>query len=63
MGLVRVQAKSLNQAYTIASKRFEPGRRSHGGRVYDRALYMDGDRLVLLEDLRWQLEQRISNAS
>ena len=32
---VIVEVKSLNHAYTTASLRLEPYRRSHGGRIYD----------------------------
>lgn len=55
---VRVKAKSLNQAYSIASRRLEPERRGHGGRTYDRFLYVDREarRAILLEEIRLKLE-------
>jgi len=34
-----VQVKSLNHAYTAASLRLQPTRRSHSGRVYDHVAF------------------------
>jgi hypothetical protein len=51
-GLLRVRADSLNHAYTIASRRLEPGRRTHGGSAYTHLVFVDKDRRILLEDIR-----------
>jgi hypothetical protein len=45
-GQLVVQADSLNQAYTLASMRFEPARRSHTGRIYDKVFWLVPSRLV-----------------
>ena len=34
--ILTIDANSLNQAYTLASRKLEPERKSHGGRAYDR---------------------------
>lgn len=55
---VLVKAKSLNQAYTLASRRLEPTRRGHGGRIYDRFVYIDraNNASCLLDDIRSKIE-------
>ena len=53
---VRVRVKSLNQAYTVASRRLEPDRRSHGGRVYDHLIHVRPGHRTLLEDIRRRVE-------
>jgi len=54
---VKVRVKSLNQAYTIASRRLEPNRLSHGGRVYDHLIYLrPGGPRILLETIRQRVE-------
>ena len=35
-GQVYVEVRSLNQAYTLASRRLQPHRRSHTGNIYDK---------------------------
>lgn len=50
--MIAVEAKSLNQAYTIASKLLEPNRRSHGGRVYDIAWYLKDRNFMSLLEIR-----------
>jgi len=55
-GFVRVQVDSLNQAYTVSSRRLEPKRRSHGGRTYDRLVHIGKDIRMRLEDIRQLVE-------
>jgi len=56
-GVIYVQAISLNQAYTIASRRFEEWRASHTGNIYTRlALLLDGNGVVPLYDIRSDAE-------
>lgn len=54
--VVTVQVESLNQAYTVASRRLEPERRSHGGRAYDHMLYVQGRHRYTLEEIRQKVE-------
>ena len=55
-----MNVRSLNQAYTKASLRLEPRRRSHGGRVYEHVAFMDeNDKYVPLEKIRKDVEKRL----
>lgn len=58
---------SINQAYTRLSERFEPGRRSHTGNVFDKVFCLDGDTLIPLDELRARafskLEKRLFHES
>lgn len=58
--MISVSARSLNHAYTIASRRFEAGRRSYGGSVYKNAFYVTPktNKLDQLERLRSALEKK-----
>jgi hypothetical protein len=53
---VKVLVDSLNQAYTVASRRLEPQRRGHGGRTYGRLVHIGIDKRTRLEDIRQLLE-------
>jgi hypothetical protein len=55
-GVVIVQVDSLNQAYTVSSRRLEPGRRSHGGRTYDHLVHVGKEKRTPLEAIRRQVE-------
>jgi hypothetical protein len=55
---VKARVKSLNQAYTVASRRLEPERRSHGGRIYDHLIYVRPGERMLLETIRQRVEER-----
>jgi hypothetical protein len=55
-GYVKVQVDSLNQAYTVASRRLEPKRRSHGGRTYDHLVHIGNEKRTRLEDIRQLVE-------
>jgi hypothetical protein len=55
-GVVTARVDSLNQAYTVASRRLEPERRSHGGRTYDRYVLMRSNERLLLERIRQRVE-------
>ena len=57
-GYINVNVKSLNHAYTKASLRLEPQRRSHGGRIYDHIAYKDGENLISLEKIRYDHEKQ-----
>lgn len=49
---IRTEAKSLNQAYRLLSQQFEPKRRSYGGSVFLRVLYLDHGMWLPLDALR-----------
>ena len=53
---VTVIAKSLNQAYTMASRRLEPERRGPNGHAYDRLVYLGRNNRLTLETIRRQVE-------
>ncbi|MDP1563853.1 MAG: hypothetical protein Q8M16_20935 [Pirellulaceae bacterium] len=52
-----VTVDSLNQAYTVASRRLEPKRRGHGGRIYEHLVLDEANGRTLLENLRIRIEQ------
>ena len=54
--ILRVTVDSLNQAYTISSRRLEPNRRSHGGRAYDHIFHVAGTKRTPLEKIRRAVE-------
>lgn len=54
-GVVIVRVDSLNQAYTVSSRRLEPARRSHGGRTYDHVVHVGKGRRTPLETIRQQV--------
>lgn len=53
---VIVNARSLNHAYTMTSRRLEPHRRCHGGRAYDHVAWRNGDQWISLERIRCLVE-------
>ncbi len=53
---VTVITKSLNQAYSVASRRLEPNRRQHGGHTYDRLVYLGSCERIKLEHIRRRVE-------
>ncbi len=55
-GVIQVEVPSINQAYTVASRRLEPKRRSHGGNVYEHVVYADEQRDHRLENIRLLVE-------
>jgi len=55
-GIVNVRVDSLNQAYTVSSRRLEPERRSHGGRTYDHVVHATETKRTRLEDIRLKVE-------
>lgn len=55
-GVLVVKADSLNQAFTVSSRRLEPKRRSHGGRTYDYVIHVAGTTRTRLEDIRRAVE-------
>lgn len=55
-GYVKVVVDSLNQGYTVASRRLEPQRRSHGGRTYDHLVHIGNEKRTRLEDIRQLVE-------
>lgn len=58
-GYIYVNVKSLNHAYTKASLRLEPHRRSHGGRVYDHVALKTGNEYIPLETIRNEREMQL----
>lgn len=56
---LEAEAKSLNDAYTLLSQKYEPDRRSHTGNVFREALYWDESQEFWrwLDDLRIQKEE------
>ena len=52
-----VNVKSLNHAYTAASLRLQPNRRSHGGRVYDHLAVKQDKDFKPLEAIRVEQEK------
>jgi hypothetical protein len=58
---IHVNVKSLNHAYTKASLRLEPNRRSHGGRVYDHVAYKTDKGFIPLETIRNEFEEKMWN--
>ena len=55
-GVVNVSVDSLNQAYTVTSRRLEPNRRAHGGRSYDHMVCVWENQRLRLEDVRLSVE-------
>ncbi len=54
--LILIEVPSINQAYTVASRRLEPKRRSHVGNIYEHVLYVNGPKRCRLEDIRLAVE-------
>ena len=54
--IIRVRVDSLNQAYTVSSRRLEPNRRSHGGRTYDHLVHVGRWKRMPLENIRLLVE-------
>jgi hypothetical protein len=49
--------RSLNHAFTVTSRRLQPHRRSHGGRIYDHIAWRkDNNSWIRLEDIRQAVE-------
>jgi len=56
-GQVHVEVRSLNQAYTLASRRLQPHRRSHTGNIYDKVSWVPPTaQPLLLEEVRLLVE-------
>lgn len=55
-GRVLAHARSLNHAFTVATRRLRPHRRSHGGRAYDHVAWHKGNQWVTLESIRSAVE-------
>ncbi len=58
-GCIYVAVESLNHAYTKASLRLEPQRRSHGGRAYDHVALKIDNRYKPLETIRKEHEKQL----
>lgn len=54
--IVTVSVRSLNQAYTVTSRRLETHRRGYGGRIYDHIAWRKGDGWKALETIRCEVE-------
>lgn len=55
-GTVTASVRSLNHAFTVTSRRLQPHRRSHGGRIYDHIAWRKNNRWISLEDIRREVE-------
>ena len=55
---MRVQARSLNHAYTLVSRRLEPRRMSSGGRIYERMFILVGKKWMSLGAIRNQVREK-----
>jgi len=56
IGALGVEARSLNEAYTLVSQKYETHRRSHSGNVFERVFYEDGEHLRPLKSRRIDAE-------
>jgi len=54
--MVMVWVRSLNHAFTVTSRRLQPHRRGHGGRIYDYIAWRDRNRWISLEDIPREVE-------
>jgi hypothetical protein len=55
-GRIVVEVGSINQAYTVASRRLEPDRHSHGGNIYQNVVYVNEIERLQLDYLRLLVE-------
>lgn len=55
-GRIVVEVDSINQAYTVASRRLEPSRHSHGGNIYQNVFYVNKIERLRLDYLRLLVE-------
>ena len=53
---VIASVRSLNHAFTVTSRRLQPHRRSHGGRIYDHIAWRKDNRWISLEAIRCEVE-------
>jgi len=55
--MVMVWVRSLNHAFTVTSRRLQPHRRGHGGRIYDYIAWRREDnQWISLETIRRDVE-------
>jgi hypothetical protein len=54
--MVMAWVRSLNHALTVTSRRLQPHRRNHGGRIYDHIAWLNGEQWISLEHIRRQVE-------
>ena len=50
--MVMAWVRSLNHAFTVTSRRLQPHRRGHGGRIYDHIAWCKDNQWISLEDIR-----------
>ena len=55
-GILTGTVRSLNHAFTVISRRLQPNRRGHGGRIYDHIALRQNDKSIPLEDIRCEVE-------
>ena len=53
---ITASVRSLNHAYTVTSRRLEPNRRVHGGRIYDHIALRKNEQWISLEHIRCEVE-------
>ena len=54
--MVMVWVRSLNHAFTVTSRRLQPHRRGHGGRIYDHIAWRKDKQWISLEAIRREVE-------
>jgi hypothetical protein len=54
--MVMAWVRSLNHALTVTSRRLQPHRRGHGGRIYDHIAWRKDNHWISLEDVRRAVE-------
>ena len=54
--MIMAWVRSLNHAFTVTSRRLQPHRWSHGGRIYDHIAWRKDNRWISLEDIRREVE-------
>jgi hypothetical protein len=54
--MIMAWVRSLNHAFTVTSRRLQPHRRSHGGRIYDHIAWRRESKWMSLEDIRRHVE-------
>ena len=54
--VIMAWVRSLNHAFTVISRRLQPHRRSHGGRIYDHIAWRKNNQWISLEIIRREVE-------
>jgi hypothetical protein len=54
--MVMAWVRSLNHAFTVTTRRLQPHRRGHGGRIYDHIAWLKDKQWISLEQIRREVE-------